>query len=446
MSAIRSVLALVAAVAALGGCAAGVDGGQARLCRAVIPALNGEAFAIEIMRTAALPAGEGVRVEYRVHAPAGQRSRFLECRFAGKSDGAGLAAVRTEEGPLSDLRLYVLKRFWLSADGALADPEPVRHAAEAPAVPRGLAIGLQHVIFALPPIAIYALLAAAYSLLYGLIGRINLAFGELAAVAGYAALLGFALWGPSPGQVTALGVAVLLALLSATLHGAVVGRFLFAPLLRSADQHVLIGSIALAIVLQEYLRLAQGAKLIWVPPVFNTPYAVVRSGDFIVTFTPIALAAALVCVVAALALMALLRASRFGRAWRACADDAEAAALLGIDQRLLLLKTFALASGLAGLAGYVVTVYYGAFGYAGGIVLGLKSLLAAVAGGIGRVGGAFLGGVLLGAIEQAWSALFPIEFRDLAVFSLLIVLLVLRPSGLFGWREPVAQKPLAGFS
>jgi branched-subunit amino acid ABC-type transport system permease component len=215
-------------------------------------------------------------------------------------------------------------------------------------------------------------------------------------------------------------------------------------LLRSAGQHVLIGSIALAIVLQEYLRLTQGAKLIWVPPVFNTPYALARSGDFVVTFTPMAMAAAGVCGLAALALLVLLRSTRFGRAWRACADDAGAAALFGVDHRLLLLKTFALASALAGLAGYVVTVYYGAFGYAGGIVLGLKSLLAAVAGGIGRVGGAFLGGVLIGAIEQVWSALFPIEFRDLAVFILLVVLLVLRPSGLFGWREPLGQKPLPG--
>jgi branched-chain amino acid transport system permease protein len=444
MSTLKSLLLLIAALASLAGCAAGLDVGQARLCRAVIPALNGAASAIEVVRTAPLPAAQGVRVDYRVQSGAGQRGRFLECRFAGGSAGGHLAAVRTEEGSISDLRLYVLKRFWLGTEGALADPEPISHAAEAPALPRGLAIALQHAIFALPPIAIYALLASAYSLLYGLIGRINLAFGELAAVAGYAALLGFAVWGPLPGPITALLLSVVLALIAATLHGVVVGRLLFAPLFRSAGQHVLIGSIALAIVLQEYLRLTQGAKLIWVPPVFNTPYAVARSGDFVVTFTPIALAAAFVCAVAALSLMALLRSSRFGRAWRACADDAQAAALFGVDHRLLLLKTFALASGLAGLAGYVVTVYYGAFGYAGGIVLGLKSLLAAVAGGIGRVGGAFLGGVLIGAIESAWSAVFPIEFRDLAVFVLLVVLLVLRPSGLFGWREGVAQKPLPG--
>ena len=93
----------------------------------------------------------------------------------------------------------MLKRFWLEREGAAADPEPVANASVAPTVPRALAIGLQHFVAALPPIAIYALLAAAYSLVYGLVGRINFAFGELAAVGGYAAFLAFALIGPSPG-------------------------------------------------------------------------------------------------------------------------------------------------------------------------------------------------------------------------------------------------------
>ena len=87
-----------------------------------------------------------------------------------------------------------------------------------------------------------------------------------------------------------------------------------------------------------------------------------------------------------------------------------------------------------------MTVYYGTVGYAGGIVLGLKALLAAVAGGIGSVPGAFLGGILLGCAEALWSALFPIEFRDLAIFTLLVVLLVVRPSGLFGFVEPLPRK------
>jgi branched-chain amino acid transport system permease protein len=89
----------------------------------------------------------------------------------------------------------------------------------------------------------------------------------------------------------------------------------------------------------------------------------------------------------------------------------------------------------------VLTVYYGSVGYAGGIVLGLKALLAAVVGGIGSVPGAFLGGLLLGGTEAAWSALFPIEFRDLAIFSLLVAMLVLRPNGLFGFAEPLPRRP-----
>lgn len=88
-----------------------------------------------------------------------------------------------------------------------------------------------------------------------------------------------------------------------------------------------------------------------------------------------------------------------------------------------------------------MTVYYGTVGYAGGIVLGLKALLAAVAGGIGSVPGAFLGGLLLGGAEALWSGLFPIELRELAIFSLLAVLMVIRPHGLFGFAEPLPRRP-----
>ena len=158
---------------------------------------------------------------------------------------------------------------------------------------------------------------------------------------------------------------------------------------------MLIGAIAWRSP-AEIQRLTQDAKNPWVRPIFNTPHAIARSRDFVVTVTPVAMAAVLLCLTAALALLVVMRASRFGRAWRACADDPIAAALFGVDRRAVLLETFALASLLAGLAGYVVTVYYGTFGYAGGIVLGLKSLLAAVAGGIGSVPGALLGGILWG--------------------------------------------------
>src|SRR5205085_2262523 len=141
-----------------------------------------------------------------------------------------LFGVTTDTGPLGELRLQVLKRFWLEAEGAAADPEPVPGATLAPAVPRALAIALQHLLFALPPIAIYALLAAAYSLVYGLVGRINLAFGELAAASGYAAFLGFALAGPWAGITVPLGLALVLTLTTALSYGIATGRFVFAPL------------------------------------------------------------------------------------------------------------------------------------------------------------------------------------------------------------------------
>ena len=438
--------AAAALVCTLAGCAGGIDAGQARTCRRVIPALNPSGATFEIGRTAPLHAAEGVRVEYRALSPDGpSRSRFIECRFAGSSrvspDRGALVGVTTDAGPLGELRLQVLKRFWLEAEGAAVDPEPVPGASMAPEVPRGVAIGLQHVLFALPPVAIYALLAAGYSLIYGLVGRINLAFGELAAVSGYATFLGFAVAGRSGDVAAPLLLALMLAIGAGLAYGVATGRFVFAPLMRQSGQRMLIGTIALAMVLQEGLRLAQGARLKWVQPTLNAPYAVARAGDYVVTVTPMALGAAALCFLAALALLALLQWGRFGRAWRACADDAGAAELFGIDRSRVLVQTFALASALAGLAGYAMTVYYGTVGYAGGIVLGLKALLAAIVGGIGSVPGAFLGGLLLGGTEALWSALFPIEFRDLAIFILLAALLVVRPTGLFGLAEPLPRKP-----
>ena len=174
------------------------------MCRSIVPALNASDAVLEIVSTMPLPRADGVRIAYRVQTGAGPLNRFVECRFAAgghvSPDRERLVGVSTEAGPLGEVRLHMLKRFWLEREGAAADPEPVANASQAPALPRPLAIGLQHVVAALPPIAIYGLLAAAYSLVYGLVGRINLAFGELAAVGGYAAFLAFALSGPRPAR------------------------------------------------------------------------------------------------------------------------------------------------------------------------------------------------------------------------------------------------------
>ena len=383
MNAVPRIAAAAALACLLAGCVGGIDAGQARICRSVIPALNPSDAAFAIGLISPLGTGDGVRVQYRAQVPDGpSRDRFLECRFAGGNraspDRSALLGVSTESGPIGELRLQLLKRFWLEAEGAAADPEPVPGASMSPQLPRPLAVGLQHALFALPPIAIYALLAAAYSLVYGLVGRINLAFGELAAVGGYAAFLGFAVTGPE------VAAALLLALVFGADRraGLRAPRVVFAPLMGQTGQRVLIGTIGLAIVLQEGLRLAQGSRLKWVRPLLNAPYAVARADNFVVTVTPVALGAATLCLGAALGLLALMRWSRFGRAWRACADDALAAELFGIDRgRVLLGHLRRLPAGRA--RGLRDDRLLRQVGYAGGIVLGLKALLAAVAGGIG---------------------------------------------------------------
>ncbi|MGH6814308.1 MAG: branched-chain amino acid ABC transporter permease [Hyphomicrobiaceae bacterium] len=445
-SALLRAAHIVPAALLVASCSGGIDGGHLRICRMVLPALNPTAGTLEILHADRLRQDEGVRLRYRVQAQ-GETARVgtLVCRFTAASHaavvGSELRAVETEKGSLSPVRLHILKRWWLERpESAASDPAPVTNSVGAPIVPLALALGIQHLVSALPLVSIYGLLAAAYSLLYGLAGRINLAFGELLAVAGYAAFLGFAFGAAGLPLAVLMTLALLLSLFAAAVYGTALGCAVVAPLLRAGGQQALIGTIALAIVLQEYLRLAQGSKSLWLQPVLSEPHALVRAGHFIATVTPIAAVASALALLAAGALLALLRWSHFGRCWRASADDPHAAALFGVDPSRTLTITFALSSALAGLAGYIVTLYYGSVGYTGGMAIGLKALTAAIAGGIGSVPGAFIGGVLLGSAEALWSAMLPLEYRDPAILALLVVVLVLRPGGLLGFGDLLPRR------
>ena len=245
---------------------------------------------------------------------------------------------------------------------------------------------------------------------------------------GAALLVAFAGATPAAGLAAAFAMAILVA----ALHGFAMGRVVLRPLAAARGQQVLIATIGLAIALSEYLRLAQGAGLRWLPPVFNEPWALARAGSFIVTVTPLGLGVAAAGFAAALGIVALIARSAYGRAWRAVADDARIAALFGVDARAVQDRALILACAMSGMAGVIVTAVYGGMGFAGGFTLGLKALVGAILGGIGSPAGAALGGLGIALFEVLWSSILPLEQRDLAVYALLAVVLILRPGGIFG--------------
>ena len=431
---------------ALASCSTLIDADQARLCREVIPAINPAGSTFALGRITPSEDRRGLRIVYRAQPPdEPPRTRFIQCRFAGDSlsrNRQELTGVATEQGELGEAAMFFLRRFYLSqADAALDDPGGL-DALALPTVSKPVAYGLQQALGALPQAAIYGLLAAAYSLIYGLVGRIVFGFGEIAAIGGYGALLGMTLMVQLGARApfAGLALAAVFSIYAAGVFGMASGRLVVAPLISGPGLPILIATTGLMMGLSEFQRLAQGNDLRWTSPVLNAPLPLVRGGDFVATVTPIALIVSALALLAAVALLLAMRFTRFGRAWRAFADDPRTAALFGVDPRGIFLLTFAVSAALAGLAGFIITAYWGGVGYGYGLTLGLKALVAAVIGGIGSVGGGLAGGVVIGLAEALWSATMPLESRDIAIYALLSITLALRPGGLFGWRDLLPRR------
>ncbi len=432
-------LAALVAAGVLAGCSPALETDQARLCRMALPALIADDAVIAVLAQTPDADGRGLTVEFAATAPGEAPERHVvSCRFRERGrprESRDLAELSLDGDAIGEARLFALHRYWLATPEARAgDPAPVEALDRAPALPRPAAYALQMALDGLPIVAVYALLAAAYSLIYGLIGRVNFAFGELAAAGGYAAAMtALALAGLPPALLLpgafVLGGAVALG------WGFATARAVFLPLKRARGQQTLVASVGLAVFLEELLRIAQGDRASWMAPVLNQPFAVARAEGFVAVASPMTFVAAGVALAVALALVVLFRFTRAGREWRAYADDRLAAELMGVSPAATTARAFAVSGALAGLAGAIMTAAYGAVGYALSASLTLKALAAALVGGIGSLPGAFLGGLLVGATEAAWSAVFPIDDRDIAVYALLILFIALRPAGLLGSRD-----------
>jgi branched-subunit amino acid ABC-type transport system permease component len=425
-------------------CGLSIDAEQARVCRSALPALNSGAT-ISVERMQAGPTPRSLRVTYLAQYPdRPPLERYAICQFAAEglsSNKAELTGLETEEGPVSGASLYLLKRYYLETpEGVAADPGS-RPDADVIEVPGAVAYWMQQLLVSLPRTAIYALLSVAYALVFGLSSRINLAFGELAAVGSAATIAGASVLLASGITSPILGLAAGLAgaLFAGAIHSAIGGHFTIGLITTKSSQPSLIATVGLSLALMEYLRLVQSPVTVWLPPIWSEAWALARSGDFLVSLTPISTVTTGLGLAAGLALLWVMKATGFGRAWRAYADDSRAAALLGVNGPRLLTQTLALAGAMAGLSGLLIVAQYGGLGFAGGFQYGLKALIGAIIGGIGSVPGAMLGGFIVGLFETLWSAYLPIEARDIALYAALVIFLIFKPGGLLGFQDPTPR-------
>jgi branched-chain amino acid transport system permease protein len=298
-------------------------------------------------------------------------------------------------------------------------------------------IFLQQIINGLVLGSIYALVALGYTMVYGILGLINFAHGDIVMVGALVSLsivqmLGASGLPPAVVLVIAAGGAVLVCVAL----GMTIERVAYRPLRRAPRLAPLITAIGVSILIQYSAALVWGKQYLSLPSIV-TPTNIKLGGA---QFTDVqAFIFLLACAIMA-ALLWFIKSSRVGRAMRATEQNPDVAGLMGVDVNRIVALTFLLGSAVGAIAGVMVVLYYGLAHYFMGFMLGLKAFTAAVLGGIGNVAGAMLGGLLLGVIESLASGyigdltggVFGSNYRDVFAFLVLVGVLVMRPSGLMG--------------
>jgi branched-chain amino acid transport system permease protein len=298
---------------------------------------------------------------------------------------------------------------------------------------------LQQIINGLVQGSVYALVALGYTMVYGVLGLINFAHGEVVmvgamlALSSLTAMLG---WGVPP--LLALLLSIVLAMSGCMALGYSIERIAYRPLRHAPRLAPLITAIGVSIVLQNLAMMIWGREYHSSPQLIaNTPHSI---GGAIINDIQILIFILALAIMAAL--MVVVHRTRLGRAMRAVAENQHAAQLMGVDINRVISITFMLGSALAAVAGLMVSANYGLAHYYMGFLLGLKAFTAAVLGGIGNLRGAMLGGLLLGLIESLGAGyigdltggFFGSNYQDVFAFLVLIAVLVFRPSGLMGER------------
>jgi branched-chain amino acid transport system permease protein len=296
---------------------------------------------------------------------------------------------------------------------------------------------LQQAINGLTLGSLYGLIAIGYTMVYGILGMINFAHGDIHMLGAFVSLTAFTLLAAT--GITFLPLVLLLVLLVAVVftagYGWAVERVAYRPLRGSTKLAPLISAIGASIFLQNAVQLLQGARIKHLAPMLPGGFELFEGSAASVRVSHVQVLVVAVTVVLLSAFTWMITRTSFGRQQRACEQDAGMTRMLGIHVDRTISLTFMIGAGLAGVAGMLVTLYYGVIDFYIGFLAGVKAFTAAVLGGIGSLPGAMLGGLLIGLVEAFYAGYFSAEYKDVAVFGILILVLVFRPFGLLGRPE-----------
>ncbi len=286
--------------------------------------------------------------------------------------------------------------------------------------------------------SIYGLIAIGYTMVFGIIGMVNFAHGDVFMVSAFIALI-FLLILTTWLGVTSIALALLIVLVIAMIFTSLVNwaieRLAYRPLRGSFRLAPLISAIGMSIFLMNFVQVTQGPRNKPVPPMLSDVIVLIERNGYQVTVSYKQIVIVVVTAVLLACFWYLVQNTALGRAQRACEQDQRMAALLGVNVDRTISITFVIGAALAAVAGTMYLMYYGVVSFSDGFTPGVKAFTAAVLGGIGSLPGAVLGGLLIGLIETLWSAYFSIEYKDVAAFSILVVVLIFLPQGILGKPE-----------
>jgi branched-chain amino acid transport system permease protein len=279
----------------------------------------------------------------------------------------------------------------------------------------------------------YGLIAIGYTMVYGIIGMINFAHGEIYMISAYLtaiflAVIGFfgISWMPLSLMLTFVAV-----IFVTGIYGWAIERVAYRPLRNSPRLAPLISAIGMSLAMQNYVALSQGSRNQAVPSMIS---GAIRFGteDRFAQITYVQVFIIVVSIVSMVALSLFIKNTVLGRACRATQQDPVMARILGVNTDLVISSTFVIGAVMAAIAGVLITFNYGSFDFFIGFKTGIKAFTAAVLGGIGSLPGAMLGGFILGLCESLFAGFVNSDYKDVFAFSMLVIVLIFKPSGLLG--------------